>query len=502
VLARLELLERRPAWGGGKLNAATVALAPLSDDETAALISNLSERPLLAAETQQGIIAARLDALPLAPAGRGRDREGVLARRSRGGPRCERSRPATARARAEGVRAARAARLGRRRDGVAFKHLLVRDVAYGQIPRAERAEKHRRAAEWIESLARPEDHAEMVADHYLNALELARTAGREVGTIAAPAPVALREAGDRAAALNALVQAERYYTEALALAREGDHERFELLFRLGRVRYIRGYGGADDLAQAREGLLAAGDHEAAAEAALMLADISWNAGSRDRMLEHLEDARALVADASPSRVQAFVLSTIARYEMLGDRNESAIEVGREALRMAQQLRLDDIRAHALNNIGSARVAAGDPGGLVDLEASIEFAAQLNSIPDLVRGYNNLGTMNLLLGRLDRARAEILESRRIAEHFGHSGFTRWAAGGPTLGLSFQAGSWDEVIQGPMRSWPISVARLITRPRVRTVSAASSGLAVAILPARSAMPSAQLSRRALPWIRSSC
>src|SRR5438477_6035426 len=97
--ARLELLERRPAWGGGKVNAATVALSPLTADETAALISALSERPLLAAEAQtalleraggnplyaeqyvrmlaehdaqelplpenvQGIIAARLDALP------------------------------------------------------------------------------------------------------------------------------------------------------------------------------------------------------------------------------------------------------------------------------------------------------------------------------------------------------------------------------------------------------------------------------------------------------
>src|SRR5207253_9162590 len=98
--ARLELLERRPAWAGGKLNATTMALAPLSNDETAKLISSLSERPLLEAETQaalldraggnplyaeqyvrmlaeresvedlplpetvQGIIAARLDGLP------------------------------------------------------------------------------------------------------------------------------------------------------------------------------------------------------------------------------------------------------------------------------------------------------------------------------------------------------------------------------------------------------------------------------------------------------
>src|SRR5439155_13234971 len=50
--ARLELLERRPAWGGGKLNAATIALPPLSDEETARLIAGLSERALLEAEMQ------------------------------------------------------------------------------------------------------------------------------------------------------------------------------------------------------------------------------------------------------------------------------------------------------------------------------------------------------------------------------------------------------------------------------------------------------------------
>ena len=54
--ARLELLERRPAWGGGKLNAANVALAPLSDDETAKLIAALSDRPLLEADVQAELL--------------------------------------------------------------------------------------------------------------------------------------------------------------------------------------------------------------------------------------------------------------------------------------------------------------------------------------------------------------------------------------------------------------------------------------------------------------
>ena len=85
-----------------------------------------------------------------------------------------------------------------------FRHLLVRDVAYSQIPRAGRADKHRLAAEWVESLGRPEDQSEMLAHHYLQALELVRASGGEVAPLAERARLALRDAGDRALALNAL----------------------------------------------------------------------------------------------------------------------------------------------------------------------------------------------------------------------------------------------------------------------------------------------------------
>ena len=58
-----------------------------------------------------------------------------------------------------------------------FRHLLVRDVAYGQIPRAERAEKHLLTAGWIDQLGSREDNAEMLAHHYFQALELTGAAG-------------------------------------------------------------------------------------------------------------------------------------------------------------------------------------------------------------------------------------------------------------------------------------------------------------------------------------
>ena len=92
---------------------------------------------------------------------------------------------------------------------MAFVHALVRDAAYGQVPRAERARLHRRAAEWIETLApdRSEDRAEMLAHHYVAALEYARSAGIDVEELGVHAAKALREAGDRAYALNAYVAA-------------------------------------------------------------------------------------------------------------------------------------------------------------------------------------------------------------------------------------------------------------------------------------------------------
>src|SRR4029434_1146893 len=85
----------------------------------------------------------------------------------------------------------------------AFRHLLVRDIAYGQIPRADRARRHVETASWIESLGRPDDHAEMLAHHYANALELTRASGGSANGLVTRARDALRDAGIRAASLNA-----------------------------------------------------------------------------------------------------------------------------------------------------------------------------------------------------------------------------------------------------------------------------------------------------------
>src|SRR5437763_716565 len=54
--ARPELLDRRPAWSGGKLNASTLLLSPLSDEETARLVHALLGSSVLPAELQARVL--------------------------------------------------------------------------------------------------------------------------------------------------------------------------------------------------------------------------------------------------------------------------------------------------------------------------------------------------------------------------------------------------------------------------------------------------------------
>ena len=482
--ARPELLERRPGWGGGKLNAVTISLAPLSDDDTARLVAGLLAQPVLDAATQaqllaraegnplyaeqyvrmlaergrgeelplpetvQGIIAARLDALSAEEKallqhaavhgkvfwtgglvdGKPADRR-VVEERLHG---LERK---------EFVQRARRSSVAGETE-YAFRHLLLRDVAYGQIPRAARAERHRQAAEWIESLGRPEDHAEMLAHHYVSALDLAKAAGIELPEVAERARPALREAGDRAFGLYAYSAAARFYGRALELWPADDPERASLLFRYGSALFHGEAEGADELEEARTGLLEARRMEDAAEADALLTELWWHRGRRDRAFVHLERARELVRDAAPSRSKAWVLSQVSRYRMLAEDDEEAITTGREALEMAEELGLEELRAHALDNIGVARTRHG-PGGIDDIERSIEIASAINS-PEALRGYNNLETTLVLVGELARAWAVAAEARALVFR---SGIPRYVAFARVHGIaeSYVRGSWDAALR---------------------------------------------------------
>ncbi len=480
--ARPELLSRRSGWGGGKANALTLSLPALSDTETAQIVHALLDRTVLPAELQQrlleraegnplyaeefarlvaegrqpdelpetvqGIIAARIDGLEPeekallqdaavvgkvfwlgAVAGLGQSERWTLEERLH------------ALERKEFVRRERRSSVAAESE-YAFRHLLVRDVAYGQIPRAARAEKHRRAAEWLEGLGRAEDQAEMLAHHYLAALVLARAAGQPVGELVEPARRALREAGDRAFALYSFPAAARFYGEALSLAVDTDPE---LAFRRAEALY-----GSDDeereraLEEAREALVASGATERAAEADALLADVWWTRGESDRCFEHLSRAEELVHDGPASPGKARVLSQIARYSALAGEVDEPIRIGSEALAIADELGLDELRAHALNNVGIAKGNAGDmKNAIADVERSIEIALSINS-PEAARGYNNLSAMLWYAGDFPRSHELRDETVRIAERLGAASIYRYARSNLPVYL-YVAGRWDEAVR---------------------------------------------------------
>ena len=217
--ARLELLETRPTWGAGKLNATTLSLTPLPPAEAAELVSSLlgeaqvpdevRDRVLAHAEGNPFFLEEMLNMLI---------DQGVLERRNGGWVSAAGLGDASIPDSVHGVIAARIDLLeavardalrrcsvvGRsfwpaavgvdedvvdslRRTGLvtdspgsaiggmrefAFKHALTRDVAYSTLPRPERRDLHRRVAEWIQEIAgdRDVEAAELAAYHYGEAL--------------------------------------------------------------------------------------------------------------------------------------------------------------------------------------------------------------------------------------------------------------------------------------------------------------------------------------------
>ncbi len=483
VTARPELAERRPRLGGRQRAAGiTIRLQPLSDADTATLLAGLLDHhgltpevapellaraggnPLFAEEyvrmvrdrgmslqapggstlpvpeTVHGIVAARLDALPaaekavlqeaavLGPVGW----VGALAEIGGRDPADLDNRLRRLEARELLQLDLQAAAAGH--AGYAFRHVVVRDVAYNQILRAERMDKHLAAAAWLERLGadRAAERADLLAYHYRSALELSHAVGQQVAGLEELARAALRDAGDRAAALGLYAAAARSYGEALQLCPQEDPQRAELLLRLGRAR-CRGEGaGEEALLAARNAFGARGEREPAAEAELLLGELAFLGGRGGERASHLERARALVADAPPSPVKAAVARGRMAHLAMANRHAEAREAAAEVLAMARDLGLRELEADALGTIGLARVDAGDAGGLGDLEAAIatferegtpgiswhlNLAYALAALGDLARCFQTWEAAARLAERFGSMRAlRSIQLQRVAEHW--------------------------------------------------------------------------------------
>ena len=248
ALARPDLLDLRPAWGGGLPAYTALPLEPLSDEEARELAAHLlpgadgsrdavaassAGNPLFieqlaatVAETAgsdialpnsiRGILAARLDALPAAERSLLLDAAVVGKVFWRG---------ALEQMLEDGERLSELLAALERRDLVrretvsifegdqqfAFTHVLIRDAAYELLSRARRRERHAQVARFLEEVTAEVGEARTAtARHWRDAGEAERAIGYFVA------------AGEQAERGWAKEQAVMLYREALELVPDGD----------------------------------------------------------------------------------------------------------------------------------------------------------------------------------------------------------------------------------------------------------------------------------------
>jgi class 3 adenylate cyclase/tetratricopeptide (TPR) repeat protein len=299
-MARQELLETRPRWGGEDGHATTIVLEPLSDNESGRLIGNLLGQAALAADVRariqeaaegnplfveemlamliddgllrrddghwaatgdlsevrvppsiQALLASRLDRLEA-------DERHVVERAAVEGKTFHQG---SVRALAEGqarervgaclhslvrkelVRHHAASFAGE--DAFRFRHVLIREAAYDSIPKQLRAQLHDRFAAWLEEVAgeRVGEYEELLGYHLEQAfryrVELSRV-DEWAQAVALRGGSRLAAAGRRALARSDAPAAVNLLRRAAWLLEEGGVPRTDVVIDLGKALHERG----------------------------------------------------------------------------------------------------------------------------------------------------------------------------------------------------------------------------------------------------------------------
>jgi class 3 adenylate cyclase/tetratricopeptide (TPR) repeat protein len=338
ALARPELLDRRPTWGGGRRNFTSIGLEPLTPEETLRLVSVMTEgvpgpmakgiveraggNPFFVGElvrayeelhragkkdddiqlpdTVHATVLARIDALP-------RGERSVL----------EYAAVAGRTARIEAVRAllpdaslpliANAFDALVERDllvpqgggAYTFRHIVIREVAYATLPRVDRVRAHLQLAQWLErdAPARANELAELVAYHYRQAIALSPGGRLPDGLDVTTVVSALERAAEVAQRGAAYAEARQHLQEAIRLAPPAEHLR--LNERVGDVMQF-GDAAITGYAEAFARWQAAGAIDASTGARLAVKQLGvagrWPGSISEAMDEKEFDELAAVAE--------------------------------------------------------------------------------------------------------------------------------------------------------------------------------------------------------------
>lgn len=500
--ARPELFDMHSGWGAVQRNTATVSLSPLGESETAQLISALLSQavlpedvhsalleraggnPLYAVEfirmltdrgilqrrgrvvtltpqtdfpmpeTLQALIAARLDAL--APVGKALLHDAAvvgkvfwsgalaaigeidIATVSRGLHELVRR---------ELVRAVRNPSMEGEQE-YAFRHVLLRDVCYSQIPKSARIAKHKAMAAWLEGIAgaRVSDHAEVLAHHYTQALDLARAGRRhqEGPELVELARRFLVMAGDRTLHLDA-AKAETYYRRTLELTPEGHEDRGRVLLKGGEAAELLGSFSQSQryIEDALSEFRRRGDLLGAGEALTRLAFVMWSVGDTLEARRIWGQAIELLEKGPRSRELCYAYATHAIQRVIMGAPAEALELADKALTLATSLGDEEQAVRAQTARGVARFSLGHAGAQADLEEALRKSLVLGHSKLIAEAYTNLGWS---VGHSEPRRALDL-SREGIEFAARRGLTADAVFMEMNAVSnlYSLGEWDESLR---------------------------------------------------------
>jgi class 3 adenylate cyclase/tetratricopeptide (TPR) repeat protein len=450
--ARAELFEMRPTWGGGKRNAASLYLEPLSEAEGETMLEELVPGPMGAdlkrtiVERSEGnplyveeIVRKLIDdgvlrateasrwevAKPLEDVEVPRSIQGLIAARLDGLPEDEKvvlqDAAVVGRIFWLGAVADLTGRpLGDVRDAIgrlrvkelvvphepssfsdeheySFKHVLIRDGAYDSLPKSLRADKHAGVAAWAEQRAgdRAEEIAELVASHELEALGYAEELGERREDLMRSAVEHTWAAARRTRSLGLAAESTRWYREAERLA---DALEMPLADRveLHREHLATSFGPDPVVENERVALRAIEAFEAVSDAR----GVGW--ANAYRVVPLLQASRFEDAEAA-GRTAIATLEPLGESEELADalqrlgwflwrrgRNAEAEPLLRRAVAMAKQLDSIHVLAEATQSLGVAiqTQARSDESNAL-LEEAFVLAKRSGRPTNLMRAYNNV-----------------------------------------------------------------------------------------------------------------
>ena len=465
-IARTELLEARPDWGGGKLNATSLLLEPLNPEECSLLMElllrdadldpELRERiaaasagyPLYVEEmlamvreqgdtdvavppTIQALLQARIDSL-------GGDVRVVLERGAIEGEVFHRGavvellpvelRPGlethlSSLIRKELIWPERSLTPGE--DAYRFRHILVREVTYASMSKALRAQLHEGFATWLEGRnAKSTVEQDEILGYHLEQAYRFRLELGDVDDESLPARAAARllEAGRGALGRDDLSATVRLLERGIDLLRGDDPARLEALPDLAAALARRGEleRAQELLRSAIEGAREAGIYGVEARAQLAYNTLQTRVDPESSVEHELAEAVGIAESLErvgdvPNLARVYTEIGLARF-MLGSAGDGELDLAR-ASNFARQAADRVLEREALS--ARLRPIAWGPTPAVDGAAYCQrfIESDLSTVADRAHALQVRGMCEAQLGRTDEARASGSDSWALIEEFG-------------------------------------------------------------------------------------